>query len=331
MNSTLMALLDAGAQHDIEFDGGLSNHLPMALVALAALGAADAHLKRYAKGYSAKLRSAPPAAPWLAHVPWASRLGDGQAWPAYRQLFAEWLSHESVDEVLAQVLPQLMPGCGAAAFHGMIRTAYAVQARHGGELADALAYWACRNMALPTVPERARSTADLQKVLAALPSVAVEARFITTRMRAAAAAPGFAAAVARLRIDDATLPMLARHAARLYVSTGDFTVLHLVTSAHALRQLLPFVPEPLLAVRSYWRAYAAGHSAVDAKPDGLGKPGAATALLGWPQLIAAAMASSDEHLIKLVHSCREEQALYGGNAWQRAASRAVADATEAQA
>ncbi len=326
MNPTLMALLDAGAAHDIEFDGGLSNHLPMALGALAALGADDAHLERYAASYSIKLRAAPPAAAWPGGEPWASRFGDGTAWPAYRQLFAEWLTYESTDDVLAQVLPQLMPGCGAAAFHGLIRTAYAVQARHAGELADALAYWACRYMALPAVPERKRTTADLQKVLAALPIAPVEARFITTRMRAAAAAPGFAAAVARLRIDDTTLPALAQHAAQLYASTGDFTVLHLVTSAHALRVLLPFTPEPLLAVRSYWQAYAAGYAATSAQAEttAMAKTRATTALQDWPSLVAAALASDDEHVIKLMHSGREEGGFYGNDVFRRAASRAVA-------
>ena len=57
-------------------------------------------------------------------------------------------------------------------------------------------------------------------------------------MQAAASQPGFAVAVARLRVDEDTLSRLARLTARLYAGSGDFTALHLVTSAHALRLLL---------------------------------------------------------------------------------------------
>ena len=54
--------------------------------------------------------------------------------------------------MLSQVLRVLMRGCGAAAFHGLIRTSYAVQASHTRELADALAHWACRHRVLGDAP-----------------------------------------------------------------------------------------------------------------------------------------------------------------------------------
>ena len=56
------------------------------------------------------------------------------------------------------------------------------------------------------------------------------------------------------------------------------------------------------------------------------KPGRVATALPWPVLVDAALASDDEHLIKLVDSCREEEAAHGGPDWQRAASRAVRDA-----
>ena len=37
----------------------------------------------------------------------------------------------------------------------------------------------------------------------------------------------------------------------------------------------------------------------------------------WREIVAAARDSDDEHVIKGVHSCREQQAAYGGQAWQR--------------
>ena len=42
----------------------------------------------------------------------------------------------------------------------------------------------------------------------------------------------------KVELNADTLPRLARLAAQLYARSGNFTVLHLVTSAHALRVLL---------------------------------------------------------------------------------------------
>jgi hypothetical protein len=297
--SQLQTLLDDGARFDAEYRGGLSNHLPMALLALQRLGADEARLAAFAAAYSARLDPAPPAADWPAGEPWPTRLGERAAWPAYRALFAEWLSYEHPEQVLEQVLPQLMAGCGAAAFHGLIRAAYAAQAGHDGELADALAYWACRWLPLDgTLP-------------------ATEHGLIFERMQIAAAQPGFEEAVDAVALDAGTLERLSRSSAMLYAESGNFTVLHLVTSCHAMRVLLPYTDDGLAAVDEYIVAHVAGLHASGATA---GEP---APLLPWDALIAAALTSDDEHLIKLVDSAREEEAAYGGNEWQRAASRAV--------
>jgi len=300
---SLKALLDDGARFAAEYRGGLSNHRPMALVALKRLGADDARLAAFADASAARLEPAPPAEAWPSGDAWAGRLGDSTAWPAYRSLFAEWLAHDGAEVLLRQALPVLLPGIGAAAFHGLIRTAYAVQAAHAGELADGLAYWACRFLPLDgTLP-----TADNG--------------LIFEQMQRAAALPGFETSVAALPVDAGTLERLGRQAAALYAASGNFTVLHLVTSAHALRVLLPFVDEPLAAVQAYVRAFVAGQIACGAQAGEPAEP------LPWADLIAVALASDDEHLIKLVDSCREEERAYGGRGgggeWQQAASRVV--------
>ncbi|MBL8307257.1 MAG: questin oxidase family protein [Rubrivivax sp.] len=312
--STLAALLHEGAAYDAEYGNGLSNHLPMALFALRRLGAGEARLQAFARAYLPRLDAAPAAVAWPAGDAWPARLGERAAWPAYRDLFTQWLAHEGAPDLLAQVLPRLMQGVGAAAFHGLVRTASALQAEQGQELADALAYWACRWLDLGHSRARGRA-ADPARLLPRLPVAAGGARLIFERMSAAAALPAFVQTVAQLRVDESTLPRLAELAATLYARSGDFTVLHLVTSAHAMRVLLPFVEEPLPAVRAYWRAFAAGVASTDLEPDELAPP------LPWERIVEFALASDDEHVIKLVDSCREETAAYGGDAWQRAASR----------
>ena len=329
---TLTELLDDGAGFDAEYAGSLSNHRPMALLALARLGATDARLTAFAQAYSKRLQPAPPPARWPAGDAWASRLGQGDAWPAYRDLFLHWLLTEDAGAVLRQVLPRLMQGCGAAAFHGLIRTAYALQSGLGQELADALAYWACSWVELGPL-QAAGAVDDAEAVLRQLRTLHSAANLISQRMVAAAAIPQFQATVARLRVGDSTLPQLAALAAKAHAATGNFTALHLVTSAHAVRLLMPFLDEPVLALQAYWCAFAAAVCAAGLQARALPLP------QPWPLLVAAALQSDDDHLIKLVDSCREEHRAYdadgadgdlglpcGASIWQQAATRAVIDA-----
>ncbi|MDE2277139.1 MAG: DUF4243 domain-containing protein, partial [Burkholderiales bacterium] len=162
--------LGANLAFDAEYGDRLSNHLPMALMALQRLGADDARLHAFAQGYAARLRPAPRSAWRPAGEAWVSRLGHRGAWPAYRQLFAQWLLRAGVPGVLEAALPRLLPGCAGAAFHGLIRTAYAVQAGECQELADALAHWACVWQPLPAAPAGAtRGEPDPAAVLRRLP------------------------------------------------------------------------------------------------------------------------------------------------------------------
>ena len=324
---SLRQQLDACAGFDAEYSNNLSSHLPMALVALARLGADEAGLAAFAQRYATRLRAAPAAEPWPGGGPWKSRFGDPRAWPAYRSLFNEWIDHEGAPAVLAQALPPLLRGVGAAAFHGPIRTAYALAAGHSNELADALAYWACRWFALGDMPGGGRER-DPAAVLARLQIAKPKRPLIAERMALVAEQPSFTRAAAGLQIDgETTLPQLAALAARLYAASDNFTVLHLVTSAHAMRVLLPWIEpeEQAVALGHYWLAYAAGHAA-----SGLNHNGRTTLprapLEPWPALIERALASDDDHLIKLIDSCREQERAYGGAVWREAASRAVASA-----
>ena len=329
--SVLMHLLDAGVQFDAEYADGLSNHLPMALVALRAMGAPDARLRAFAANYARRLRPAPEPVQWPAGDAWPSRFGTAGAWPAYRSLFAQWLIHEGRDNVLAQVLPALMPGCGAAAFHGLLRTAYAVTSGHDGELADGLAHWAHRFQPLGAqrgdTPGAIESDLDdpaaaLRAVRAALGGWQAQGDLIVDRMQATAAQPGFAAPLRRLRIDADTLPDLARWATARYADAGNFTVLHLVTGCHAMRLLLPHLDDPEPAVRSFVVAAAAAAAGLPAsafEPRPLPEP-----LPDWPEIVARAIRSDDEHVIKLVYSAGEQARLCGFDAGRRAAARAVA-------
>lgn len=325
-STALRTQLLQAARWDAEYGASLSNHLPMALTALARLGASDERLVEFSKRYTKKLHAAPPTAPWPAGEAWRALLGQPRAWPAYRTLWRQWIDNESAAEVLAQALPTLMQGAGAAAFHGLIRVAYALAANHADELADALAYWSCRWFACGAADGEG-SNADTAAVLKALDFAAElhDEPLIAKQMAQAAADPRFAPALLRWRVDaHITLPRLAMLAAERYAARAEFTVLHLVTSAHALRVLLPWLDagDRLPALRHYAGAAAAAWATLPREHKGAPLQ---VSVLPWTEIAARAVASDDDHVIKLVDSCRELESSQGGAVWSRAASRAVAE------
>jgi Questin oxidase-like len=264
---SLHTQLDRSLQFDAEYGSKLSSHLPMALTALARLGAGDERLGQFAQRYAMRvgLRPMPPPEAWPAGDAWQGRFGDPRAWPAYRDLFRQWLGFEGAPAVLAQALPALMRGVGAAAFHAQIRTAHAIDSGHEAELAHALAYWACRWFALGALATDG-SQRDPAAVLSRMHFDKPKRPLIAERMALVAARPAFRQVAGSFLIDAerpaVTLESLATLAAGLYAQTGHFTVLHLVTSAHAMRVLLPCLDpgDAAAALGHYWLAFAAGHA-----------------------------------------------------------------------
>jgi hypothetical protein len=325
-------LLQAAAW-DAEYGPSLTSHLPMTLTALTRLGASDAQVRAFFNAYTTRLHVAPPMVPWPAGDPWPGLLGRPSAWPMYRSLWRDWLQDEGAADVLAQALPTLMQGVGAAAFHGLLRVAYAITANHVDELADALAYWSCRWFACgqagmttqraPAVPsDNAAAVIGKLNFQADLPA----APLIAEAMLAASKHPRFAPTIAGWRVhEQSTLPELATLAAKHYVRSADFTVLHLITSAHAMLVVLPWLRDAsrLDALQHYAAAAAAAWATVPMDPNQATKLTRQAKAVPWPRVIQQAIQQADDHTLKLVDSCRELERRLGGDGWARAAARAV--------
>lgn len=116
-------LLDAELAYDPVTAQDFSDHLPMALVALDRLGADDERLARFSTRYARSL------VPVRAEV------------QAARDRYDTEVASLGVDGGVRAHLPRFVPGIGSAAFHAVIRLAYAVEARHAGQVAAALAYF----------------------------------------------------------------------------------------------------------------------------------------------------------------------------------------------
>ena len=324
--AVLTELLDTGLRYAPEYTGSLSNHLPMALVALQRLGADGERLRAFADDYARRLALLPEGTP---QADWRAALGCYGTARAFADLQAgmrQRLRGAGTQATLHELLPVLMEGVGAAAFHGLIRTAYALETGHEGELAAGLAYWTLRHLPLPAPVAAVPLQAEPARWLAALDAeivVRIEGGLIFERMRTAARQVGFERHANALVVDAGTLPRLAAFAARTYAATRDFTVLHLVTSAHALRLVLPQLPDDAArtaALQAYARAFAAGVVASGIRLD-LAEPHDPG--LSWAEIEERARRSADEHVIKLAYSARAEAAAYGSDAHRRAAQRAV--------
>jgi Questin oxidase-like len=323
-HALLSELLDQGSAHAPEYRGGLSNHLPMALLALQRLGADEPRLRDFAARYAQRLAPLPPTERHLPSLAqWPQCLGDLDACGALQELFAQALQRDGAPALLRAVLPRLMQGVGAAAFHGLIRAAYAVDGAHSGELAAGLAYWAGRYLplaaSLPAEGEHALMP-WIDRLLAASRGFRSDAGLIFERMQQVAAIDAFAHDAGTLRVGPSTLQQLAAFAADRYLASRDFTVLHLLTSCHAMRLLLPHVGDAPLALRWYTLAFGAGFAASGVDPH---RPAPDIEPLPWMAVSERARQSDNDHVIKLAYTCREQAQAYADDLYRRVATLAV--------
>ena len=325
--TVLTILLDRVQAYAPEYGGSLSTHLPMALVSLNALGADASRMKQFFTTISARLNASQPTIA-AASNDWLVARGNPSAFASLRAHFLQTINEHGRDAALRQVLPSLVDGVGAVAFHGLLRTASATVAKHDAELASGLAVWASGHLPLvsfvapQTIGINSAGVADWLAHMAAQGDAwRVDTGMITPQMHAFVRTAAFRDGVDRLAVHDDTLRELATQALDTYLRTKDFSVLHLITSAHALRLLMPWLDEPLVAMRHYARAYAAGVAASGVKLDA---PIINVNLLPWPDALRAGVTSDDEHVIKLVYACHEEWKVTGDAGYQRAASLVVA-------
>lgn len=309
--SILAKFLTDAAIYSPEYGGGLSNHLPMALVALDQMGATPSQLNDYQRSHVS----------WLEKLPANGRAATPGAWPfrkanhaAYVDLRADFqrrIAADGWEQVLRATLPDLAPGLTAAAFHGMIRTAMGVTARHEGEIASGLAYWAAHWQRLSLVEASSPISADPVMLLNRIRD---DARFATPsdlpdliddNLIAISRIKGFSEITHWLDVERVTIHDLALAAAQVYGATGDFTALHLVTGAQAAAVLLPYVDSPNVLLPWLWQGMAAAYIAI-------GRPQLPSADMiamwrnstapTWQELLPRGLGETDEHAVKLIYS-----------------------------
>jgi len=213
--ATLADLLARNRERHPEYRGGLSNHMSMALVALGDLGASSARLVEFEVGHSRKLEPFPAHGEPVESGRWRDAIGREDALWGLVRMFEADTRKRGHEAVLRDALPALVPGLGGAAFHCMIRTAYAVRVGDDAEVAHGLGYWAVRAARLGPMDTKSGGESDPRALLegartnAALANKSFAGGLIVDDMRRAAALPGFEAVTNALAVKSDTLDRLA--------------------------------------------------------------------------------------------------------------------------
>ena len=306
ISETCRSLIAESRRFSTTYGAGFFNHLPMALLALERLGGDDARLRQFAAFYQKRLRPK-SAGDSLPNGDWREVLGQRRHETALAAKFANDVRGHGAAALLAAIVPHLTSGIASEAFHGAIRTAYAVDSGDDVDIAGALASWVTGFSELPGAPagKRFDVIADAFAAIAADDrfAVAIEGRSIDGRIARVNALPAFDDY--RFAIAEPSLPDLARAATQLFIDTGDFIALHLVTGCHAVRLLQPFLLPSALDVLA--TAMLAAYIVI-------GCPPIYTETVPAPpdpaSLAAQAVQRNDDHDLKLVYSCLQEEAHY---------------------
>jgi len=313
ISDTCRSLIGDSRRFSTTYGAGFFNHLPMALLALERLGGDDARLRQFAAFYEKRLRLQAPGEP-LPNEDWREALGQRRYESALAAKFEEDRRRYGTPALLRDIIPDLTSGLASEAFHGAIRTAYAVDSGDDVDVAGALAAWVTgfSEFAGPSGEKRFTSAADAFAAIAADDRFAepIEGRSIDGRLAKVNALTVFGDY--RASIEHVVLSDLALIAARIFIATGDFAALHLVTACHAVRILDSFLAPSALDVLA--NAMLAAYVVI-------GRPPLATAIIDDDAGLALrASKSDDDHDLKLVYCCLQEEAHYKSGLHRTAAA-----------
>jgi hypothetical protein len=319
-----------------EFGAGLSNHGPMAVDALVAMGRGDT-VERWAEWYASRLDDRPSARDPIDAGGWREALGDIRRAGDWSAFFRRELSEQPWRDALQTWAGRLLPGIMAGATHGILRTAHAVRSLEGtetpqriAELAEGLAYWAARYQELPSA-EPAPGSLIVPDALARVAMLDNErrGRFLIFEQVRQLPAGTFAPAINLVDVDkaiEAFVDDITRTFVRQYLGHAGHAAIafvHTVTAPSALRILAPLLGEATRrdAMRYTWQACAAIYGAYGRRGE---PPAVSGGDVDSEDLIDRAVSARDEHAIKFTEACLREHRRSGDRAFLVAAADACA-------
>jgi hypothetical protein len=331
MNATDYSVLDETLEimspMGPELTNGFSNHAPMAIEAMCAMGRTDAVMPWFERYRHAFVRRGARVAR-LTNDNWRAALGDPRRTVDWFEFFRNELEEHPWRMVLDLWAARLAPGLMAAATHGVIRTGHATRAlaledtpARRRELADGLAYWAADYFPLPAerhAPVRAKPSDAIARV-PILPPETRHGNFgaFTDALAQLDSFPPFNAtldAVDPAGDPSAFLSDMSATFARVFLANAHDTYttiafVHAVTGPSALRPLLPYLRDTTrhAALAYAWQSAAAMYATFATRAD-LSHVDQVR-VFDHDELIERAIACGDEHAIKFTEVCLREHAL----------------------
>ncbi|MDH3685506.1 MAG: questin oxidase family protein [Myxococcales bacterium] len=325
-------------QTGLEWGDGFANHGPMAAQALEALGHPSL-IPGFVDRYAPRLPPAQQGHP-LAEDERAGALGVSERSADWVATWEQELARRPWPEVVAEVVPGLLPGVFASAAHGLLRTMHAVRGLaetdtpvRRRELAHGLGVWAGTYQELPGTPGSAASAGsrrltDLAPVSEALRSGGA----FTERVGALDSHAAYAEWVAALDLEGepgGLLSELVVEAAGLYLQHPNARIAycHAVTAPAAVRVLAPLLPGDAVrqAIGRAYQAAGALHaiSFAPCPPDPEERSEAERMKDDPRETRYRAACSLDDHAIKLAEACLREDSLAGAPELRLAAADAA--------
>lgn len=307
----------------------LSNHLSMSLIALHELGANSQQLQDFFDTYHKKLECLPAmtVSKELSLKTWMNHLGQSAYYGSYFLFFKEALEKDSMENTLKYFLPKLIKGISSQAFHCIIRLAYAALIKNSEEIAAALAYFSSEYVELGSIKSNHEFKLSAKEILQDITNKKyfsnqrIPGDTIVDRLKKVVVTTEFLSINKNLSVMTTSLGECANLAIHLYAETKDFTVLHMVTAAHALNILTPYFLNLKAPIKYYWQAVCAmyisiGSPIFPAKND---LKDLFMTDLTWEDIISQAILSNDDHTIKFIYSCYEEEKIYHNPIYRYAA------------
>jgi questin oxidase-like protein len=337
LDDALEAIASAGP----ELENGQSNHAPMAMEALCAMGRGDA-VYPWLDHYRKQMTAWPMRRERISRETADAALGRLDRVADWRAFFENELHDAPWSDVVRQWAARLMPGFCAAAMHGVLRTGHAARALTLREtqprlleLAAGLAYWAATYQVLPTdLSANAMRLSPWEAVLR-VPLVPPDKRrfagSITSSLEALDEFPPFAPVIATVdwsgELRDAVSRLTETFALVYLANARDvlttIVFIHGVTSTAIVRQILPHLDRDAgsLLMRYAWQSGCALYSTFGVQPPTaveLESPSDS-----YEALVDTAISTGDEHAIKFTSACMLEDSLRPSPAYRSAVRHAV--------
>ncbi|MFZ6861307.1 questin oxidase family protein [Undibacterium sp. Ji67W] len=321
-SGVLHNLLDANKKFALAAKG-TTNHCPMALVALANMGASDQVLQEFfdywRETFAIDVTAMPSTLSFQRHN-YRLCIGQTSCFSELQAYLTQRMLVEGSRAVLEEVLNEIPFAPASGAFHSLIRLAYGIRAEHQGEVAAGLAAMIVNNFPTQLSTLNSEFDGSMEGAFAQLSLVFGGRKFagemITSKMRAVMADKEFLLACPTLPHCDDALAGMRVLAIHCYFHTQNFTALHMVTALQAFSDLAALIPEMWFSrmIGDLWVALCVAYVSIGAPALPPLQP--VTLLVNscvrgqdgldwqdWERLFALARRSKDDHVIKMTYSC----------------------------